>query len=244
MRAFILLLLLLNALPIFAHPHQKTEVDERVCAPFRGGVVDPIIVNSMLQASEEGRLYRIQPKSSNVGFCVNSAVGRVEARFKGIQGGLALRKEVWGDKSQMLVMVDTNSLAMEKDYLQNMLKSEYFLDTYTFSKILFVSTRLWWRNADNAFLEGNLTMHGVTKPIYFNVQIYRFCYTMHGVTKPIYFNVQISTVANQDPDSVADIVVTAKSFIKRSDFDMDNLTMLVSDSVELCMRIEASLFKK
>ena len=224
MRAFILLLLLLNALPIFAHPHQKTEVDERVCAPFRGGVVDPIIVNSMLQASEEGRLYRIQPKSSNVGFCVNSAVGRVEARFKGIQGGLALRKEVWGDKSQMLVMVDTNSLAMEKDYLQNMLKSEYFLDTYTFSKILVVSTRLWWRNADNAFLEGNLTMH--------------------GVTKPIYFNVQISTVANQDPDSVADIVVTAKSFIKRSDFDMDNLTMLVSDSVELCMRIEASLFKK
>ena len=224
MRAFILLLPLLNALPIFAHPHQKTEVDERVCAPFRGGVVDPIIVNSMLQASEEGRLYRIQPKSSNVGFCVNSAVGRVEARFKGIQGGLALRKEVWGDKSQMLVMVDTNSLAMEKDYLQNMLKSEYFLDTYTFSKILVVSTRLWWRNADNAFLEGNLTMH--------------------GVTKPIYFNVQISTVANQDPDSVADIVVTAKSFIKRSDFDMDNLTMLVSDSVELCMRIEASLFKK
>ena len=224
MRSFILLLLLLIALPVFAHPHQKTEIDERICAPFRGGVVDPNIVNSMLQASEEGRLYRIQPKNSRVGFCVNSAVGRVEARFKGVQGGLALRKEVWGDNSQMLVMVDTNSLAMEKDYLQNMLKSEYFLDTYTYSKILFVSTRLWWRNPSNAFLEGKLTMH--------------------GVTKPIYFNVQITTVANQDPGSVADIVVTAKSFINRSDFDMDNLTMLVSDSVELCMRIEASLFRK
>ena len=224
MRTFILLLLLLIALPVFAHPHQKTEVDERICAPFRGGVVDPAIVKTMLQASEEGRLYRIQPKNSKVGFCVNSAVGRVEARFKGVQGGLALRKEVWGDKSQMLVMVDTNSLAMEKDYLQNMLKSEYFLDTYTYSKILFVSTRLWWRNANNAFLEGELTMH--------------------GVTKPIFFNVQISTVPNRDPGSVGDIVVTAKSFINRSDFDMDNLTMLVSDSVELCMRIEASLFKK
>ena len=224
MRAIILLSLLFITLPVFAHPHQQTEVDERICAPFRGGVVDPAIVKSMLQASEEGRLYRIQPKSSNVGFCVNSAVGRVEARFKGIQGGLALRKEVWGDRSQMLVMVDTNSLDMEQDYLQNMLKSDYFLDTYTYSKILFVSTRLWWRNPSNAFLEGNLTMH--------------------GVTKPIYFNVQISTMPNQDPGSVADIVVTAKSFIKRSDFDMDNLTMLASDSVELCMRIEASLFKK
>jgi polyisoprenoid-binding protein YceI len=224
MHVFILLSLLFITSPAHAHPHQQTEVDERICAPFRGGVVDPAIVKSMLQASEEGHLYRIQPKSSDVGFCVNSAVGRVEARFKGIQGGLALRKEVWGDKSQMLVMVDTNSLAMEKDYLQNMLKSEYFLDTYTYSKILFVSKKLWWRDNNNAFLEGMLTMH--------------------GVTKPVYFNIQISTVPNRNPQSVADIVVTAKSFIRRSDFDMDNLTLLVSDSVELCMRIEAALFKR
>ena len=224
MREFIFLSLLFTSLLTFAHPHQQTEVDERICAPFRGGIVDQAIVKSMLEASEEGQLYRIQPKSSNVGFCVNSAVGRIEARFKGIQGGLALRREVWGDKSQMLVMVDTNTLAMERDYLQNMLKSEYFLDAYTYSKILFVSTKLWWRNQNNAFLEGNLTMH--------------------GVTKPIYFNVEISTVPNKDPQSVADIVVTAKSFINRSDFDMVNLTFLVSDSVELCMRIEASLFRK
>lgn len=224
MRAFIFLSLLFTSLLTFAHPHQQTEVDERICAPFRGGVVDQAIVKSMLEASEEGQLYRIQPKSSNVGFCVNSAAGRIEARFKGIQGGLALRREVWGDKSQMLVMVDTNTLAMEKDYLKNMLKSEYFLDTYTYSKILFVSTKLWWRNQNNAFLEGNLTMH--------------------GITKPIYFNIQISTVPNKDSQSVTDIVVTAKSFINRSDFDMSNLTFLVSDSVELCMRIEASLFRK
>jgi polyisoprenoid-binding protein YceI len=229
MRALVFITLLIFTLPVVAHQPAELNVNpaegnNRICAPFRGGVVDPAIVKSMLQASEEGRLYRIQPKSSQVGFCVNSAAGRVEARFTGIQGGLALRKEVWGDRTQMLVMVDTNTLAMERDYLQNMLKSEYFLDTYTYSKILFVSKKLWWRNPHNAFLEGMLTMH--------------------GVTKPVYFNVQISTVSNRDPQSVADIVVIAKSFIKRSDFDMDNLTFLVSDSVELCMRIEASLFSK
>ena len=68
--------------------------------------------------------------------------------------------------------------------------------------------------------------------------------TRHGVTRPVYFKVQISTIPNSDPQCVADIVVTAKSFIERSDFDMDNLTLLVSDNVELCMRVEASLFKK
>jgi polyisoprenoid-binding protein YceI len=221
-RTLILLSLIIFSFPAFAL--HSADDNGRICAPFRGGIVDPAIIKSMLQASEEGRLYRIQAKSSTVGFCVNSAAGRIEARFKGVQGGLALRREVWGDQSQMLVMVDTNTLAMERDYLQNMLKSEYFLDTYTYSKILFVSKKLWWRDNDNAFLEGLLTMH--------------------GVTRPVHFNVKITTVPNRNPQSVADIIVTAKSFIKRSDFDMDNLPFLVSDAVELCMRIEARLFKK
>jgi len=222
MRILILLTLIFYLFPAIAN--EPAEVDNRICAPFRGGIVDPVIIDSMLQASEEGRLYRIQPKSSNVGFCVNSAIGRIEARFKGIEGGFALRKEVWGDKSQMLVMVDTNSLAMEKDYLQNLLKSEYFLDTYTYSKILFVSTKLWWVGPDRAILEGMLTMH--------------------DVTKPVYFNVKITTVPNKDTQSVADILVIAKSFINRSDFNIGNLTFLVSNTVELCMRVEASLFRK
>jgi len=221
MRTLILLSLILS-LPVTAL--QSTDDDGRICAPFRGGIVDPAIIKSMLQASEEGRLYRIKPKSSKVGFCVNSAVGRIEARFKGVEGGLALRREVWGDQSQILVMVDTNSLALERDFLKNILKSEYFLDTYTYSKILFVSTKFWWRNYNEAVLEGMLTMH--------------------GVTKPVYFNVTMTTTPNKNPQSVADLVVIAKSFIKRKDFNMHNLPFLVNNDVELCMRIEASLFKK
>ena len=222
MRAFVLLSLLIFSLPVSSL--QAAEDDGRICAPFRGGIVDPAIIQSMLKASEEGRLYRIQPKNSKVGFCVNSAIGRVEARFQGIEGGFALRKEVWGDKSQMLVMLDTNSLEMEGDYLKDMIKGEFFLDTYTYSKILFVSTRLWWQSQNKAILAGMLTMH--------------------GVTKPVFFNVEISTVPNDNPQSRTDIVVTAKSFINREDFDMKNLTFLVSEKVELCMRVQASLFRK
>ncbi|MDT8283415.1 MAG: YceI family protein [Gammaproteobacteria bacterium] len=219
----VILLSLVIFLP-FVSSLQAAEDDGKICAPFRGGIVDPAIINSMLQASDEGSLYRIQPKNSKVGFCVNSAIGRVEARFQGIEGGFALRKEVWGDKSQMLVMLDTNSLEMEGDYLKDMIKGEYFLDTYTYSKILFVSTRFWWQSRDKAILAGMLTMH--------------------GVTKPVFFNVEIATVPNQNPQSIADIVVTAKSFINRTDFEINNMTFLVSDTVELCMHVQASLFKK
>ena len=222
MRIIILLLLLNISFPVIALESEGK--NGRICAPFRDGVVDPAIVNSMLQAAKEGNLYRIQPKSSKVGFCIDSCIGRFEAEFKGIQGGLALRRKVWGDESQMLVMVDTNSLEMKEDFVKHMLMSETFLDTGTYSRILFVSTELRWLDHEKAILEGMLTMH--------------------GVTKPVSFDVKMTMAPNENPQHVADIIVTASSFIKRTDFDMHNLTFLVDDTVELCMRVEASLFKK
>jgi len=221
MRVFILLLLMVS---LSAFALQSPDSDGKICAPFRGGVVDPAIVNSMLQAASENRLYRIHQKSSSVGFCIDTFIGRVEAEFKGVQGGLALRREVWGDESQMLVMVDANSLAMEECFVKSMLKSEHFLDTETYPKMLFVSSQLKWLDHEKGILEGMLTMR--------------------GVTKLVRFDVKMVMIPNKDPLNVANIIVTAKSFINRAEFGMDHMNFLVGDEIELCMRIEASLFKK
>jgi polyisoprenoid-binding protein YceI len=105
-----------------------------------------------------------------------------------------------------------------------MLKSEHFLDIETYPRMLFVSSQLKWLDHENAILEGMLTLR--------------------GVTKPVRFDVKMTTVSNKDPVNVADIIVTAKSFINRGDFGMDHMDFLVSDEIELCIRMEASLFKK
>ncbi len=220
MRVFIILLLIIS-FSAFASP---TDSDSRICAPFRGGVVDPVIVSSMLQAAAENRLYRIQQKSSSVGFCIDSAIGRIESEFKGVQGGFALRREVWGDASQMLVMVDARSLAMDECFVKKMLVGEHFLDIETYSRILFVSSKFRWLDHENAILDGMLTMH--------------------GVTKPVRFDVKMTMLSDRKLPNIADIIITAKSLINRADFGMDRLKFLVSDEIELCMRIEASLFRK
>jgi polyisoprenoid-binding protein YceI len=228
---YILLFLLLTfSSSLNAHPSQ--EEDTRVCAPFRGGVVDPAIVSSMLQAKKEGVLYRIQTNKSEVGFCVDSGVGRVEAQFKDIKGGLALRRKIWGDESQMLVMVDANSISMDESFIRNMMTSEFFLNTYMYPKILFVSTGIHWLDHEKAILRGNLTLHGVTRPVRFEI-------TMNMIkSRP-----SRHQATNAIQKNVGDIIVIAKSFINRSDFNMNKLEFMVSDEIELCMRIEASLFK-
>ena len=232
----LLLMLLAFSSSLGAHPSLDEE-DTRVCAPFRGGVVDPAIVNSMLQAREEGLLYRIQTRRSEVGFCVDSGIGRVEAQFEDIQGGLALRRKIWGDESQMLVMVDANSIRLEDRFIRNMMTSEFFLHTYMYPKILFVSSGIHWLDDEKAILRGDLTLHGVTRPVEFEI-------TMHMIKnrkprKPS----ENHRNKNMEENNLADIIVIAKSFINRSDFNMNKLEFMVSDEIELCMRIEASLFK-
>jgi len=193
--------------------------DSRVCAPFRDGVVDHRIVAEMLKAAKAGRLYRIHSTTSRVGFCVNSLIGRVEAEFQGFRGGLALRREVWGDDSQMLVMIDSESLKTKQQFIRDMIQSERFLHTKKFPKILFVSTALEWDSETTANLHGVLTMH--------------------GVSKPISFRVELTNAFGEAPKHEHEIVVIAKAFIQRSDFGMTSLPFFVDDVVELCLTVSA-----
>ena len=193
--------------------------DNRICAPFRNGVVDQALVAEMLNAAKDGHLYRIHSTTSRVGFCVDSLIGRVEAEFNRIQGGLALRREVWGDESQMLVMIDSASLKTDRGFIKDMLQSERFLHTEKFPKILFVSNALRWESDTTASLYGILTMH--------------------GISKPVRFRVELTNIIGGRAEHEQEIVVTATANIQRSDFGMDSLSMFVSDNVDLCMRVSA-----
>jgi polyisoprenoid-binding protein YceI len=193
--------------------------DNRICAPFRDGVVDQSLVAEMLKAAKDGHLYRIHSTTSRVGFCVDSLIGRVEAEFQGFRGGLALRREVWGDESQMLVMIDSDSLKTDYDFIKDMLRSERFLHAQQYPKILFISTALKWESDTVANLFGNLTMH--------------------GVTRPVRFLVELTDIVGGRADHEQEIVVVGHANIRRSDFGMSNLSGFVSDNVELCMRVSA-----
>ncbi len=193
--------------------------DDRVCAPFRDGAVDQVLVNKMLEAAKDGHLYRIHATNSRIGFCVDSLIGTIESEFRGFRGGLALRHEVWGDASQMMVMIDADSLETDATFIKNMLKSEQFFNTERFPKVLFVSTGLMWGSDTTASLFGNLSMH--------------------GITRPVRFSVELTNVIGDRANHEQEIIVTATAQIRRSDFGMGALSLVVSDWVKLCMRVNA-----
>ena len=196
--------------------------ESEVCAPFKDSTVDQTVLETMLKAAEVGRLYRIDASSSQVGFCVNSQFKRVEGNFREFQGGMALSKEGAG-KAQTLVMIQAASLDTDGALIENMIKSERFFDVANYPKILFVSTGFEWTSSTTARLMGNLTLH--------------------GVTKPVVFNVTLTDITDKSAGEGEQIMVKATTKVSRADFGMDTLSSLVDDNVQLCMSVKARKFE-
>ena len=196
-----------------------------LCAPFKQGVVDQSIVARMLASAKDGYLYRIEPSSSQVGFCVDSPVGRVEGRFKDFKGGLTFvpSAAAAGDQ-QAMVMVETGSLETGKPLIEDMLKGEQFFDVDKYPRMLFVSRHFRWLTSSEAVLIGDLTLHGVTREVGFDVRLIK--------KDPV-----------GSPKSGERVWVKATTLISRKEFGLDALSPMVSDRVSLCMRVEAVRFR-
>ncbi len=192
--------------------------EQDVCGPFKDGIVDETIVAKMLTAADEGHLYRIKPSTSRVGFCVDSPIGIIKGEFKDFTGGLTFLQEQASSNEQALVMVNTASLEADGLFVERMLKGEKFFDVEHFPEILFVSTGFKWVSETEAVLLGKLTMHGVTREVGFHVEL---------IEKP-----------DDDADEQR-ISVRATTLISRSEFGLNALNPMVSDSVNLCMSVDA-----
>jgi len=189
-----------------------------ICSPFRDGKVDESLLATMLSAADDGHLFRIQQESSEVGFCVDSKLSRIEGIFREFKGGMALDLDDNGT-GQTVVLIKSDSLDTEGNVIENMIKGESFFDVKHFPEVLFVSSGFRWTGPDTAVLKGDLTLRGITKPVIFNV-----------------------TLTSLDDNEVKDaekILVKATTTIDRADFGMKNLSALVNNSVQLCMSVEA-----
>lgn len=193
--------------------------EDELCAPFLNGKVDLSRVEAMRTAAKGGHLYRIQPDTSRVGFCVDSQFSVVKAEFKDFQGGMTLWPDHPGEKEQAMVLVKTASLDTDGSMIEYLLKGQRFFDVENYPEILFVSSDFKWTSDTTGVMKGDLTLHGVTRPVTFKVTLFP---VKTGGEKP-----------------VGKVLVKAGTIIRRSDFGMDTLSRVVNDNVELCMSVEA-----
>ena len=102
---------------------------------------------------------------SRVGFSVSHlVVSSVSGRFKQVTGKVAL-DEANLTKSQVEISIKVDSIDTDEPKRDEHLKSPDFFDAKKFPTIAFKSTKITKAGGNKYKLAGDLTMHGITKPV-------------------------------------------------------------------------------
>jgi polyisoprenoid-binding protein YceI len=113
--------------------------------------------------------WAIDPAHSEIDFTVrHMSVSNVHGRF-GIKEGKILFNDADATKSSVTVTIDATTVDTGVSGRDNDLKSDHFFDTATYPTATFTSTSVA-KNGNNLAVTGNLTLHGVTKPVTLDVE--------------------------------------------------------------------------
>jgi len=109
------------------------------------------------------------PNHSEVDFVVkHMSLSNVHGRFGGVKGTIVLNESDI-TKSSVNVTIDTTSVDTGVSMRDNDLKSPNYFDTAQFPTATFNSTSVSG-SAGHLAVTGNLTLHGVTKPVTLDVE--------------------------------------------------------------------------
>ncbi|HWW65220.1 MAG TPA: YceI family protein [Sphingomonadaceae bacterium] len=142
--------------------------------------------------------------------------------FTGLDGTLML-DPAKPAASSVEVTIDINSISTDNATLQTELKSADWFDAAKFPTATFKSTKVVPGANGHAKVTGNLTLHGVTKPVTLDV-------TLHGAG--MHPMMKVETVG-----------FDAKTTINRSEFGITKFAPMISDKVDLTFSAEFHLAK-
>lgn len=188
------------------------------CATFEGGLVAPAQLQVMRDAAAEGRLFQVVPGTSSAEFSVRYLFGmEFHGEMTDIAGCLTMPRSP-RLHGQALLLIKANSMTANHPELLPMVQGTQFLDARNYPQMLFAghlyqpSQPLVWH------ISGDLTLH--------------------GRTRPVLFNINIEVLESRLGDFPVRILLTGDSQVDRRQFNITSHHLLVSDKVDLHLSAE------
>ncbi len=168
--------------------------------------------------------WNLDPAHSSAEFKVkHMMISNVKGHFSKITGALILDSSDI-TKSRVEAAIDATSLQTRDDQRDAHLKSADFFDVEKFPTLTFRSTRVIGKGDGEASVEGDLTIHGVTRKVVFSVE---------GPTPEA-----------KDPWGNSRIAISATTKINRKDFGLtwnaalETGGILVGDEVTITLEVQ------
>lgn len=167
--------------------------------------------------------YQVDPRHTQIVFSVSHfGLSHFDGIVAGASGSLTL-DPAKPAASKLDVEVATDTLYTPVEKLTGELKDANWLDAEKFPKAHFVSTKIVQTGRDDAVIEGQLTLHGVTKPLTLHAHL------VGAGVNPI--------------DNAYTVGFEGKGVIKRTDFGIKTYAPMIGDNVNVTINAAFELQK-
>ncbi|MBI3534875.1 MAG: YceI family protein [Deltaproteobacteria bacterium] len=175
--------------------------------------------STFLSAAE----YIVDPIHSHVGFVIRHIVGKVHGEYKDFDGNFSFDPKT-PEKSKGKFIVKAGSINTNNIKRDDHLKSADFFDVKKFKTLEFAIKNVKATSGNKYVMQGDLTVHGVTKLVTFDVEF---------------------SGADKDPWDHIRTGFSASAKINRKDYKiiwnkvLDSGSLMIGEEVEITLNIEA-----
>jgi polyisoprenoid-binding protein YceI len=164
--------------------------------------------------------YTLDPTHTSVGFAVrHNDISLVRGRFDRLRGSVQYDPDA--KNGSLLISVQTGSVDTGNSAVENVLRSDQFLEVDRYAEAFFTSERFVFEDGKLTAIEGKLSLHGTERPL--RITVKRF------VCREVAFGLVRHYTCGGDFAAV----------LKRSEFGMTRFLPEVADEVELTISGEA-----
>ena len=135
--------------------------------PMLAAVIAFSIFSSAAVANE---VYKFDQSHSTIGFSVHQFLGTTHGKFKKFDGKIDIDRE-HPENSSVTARIDVRSIDTGIAKRDNHLRSEEFFAVEKYPEITFKNRSVKQTGPQAGDIVGDLTMHGVTKPITLHVKL-------------------------------------------------------------------------
>jgi len=129
-----------------------------------------IAITGLTATASAKESYRFDPSGSTIGFSVHQFLGTTRGKFTSFNGRIEVDRE-HPERSSVTAQIDVRSIDTQIKKRDDHLRSAEFFNVERFPRITFKSRSVERTGPQSGDILGDLTMHGVTKPVTLHVKL-------------------------------------------------------------------------
>jgi polyisoprenoid-binding protein YceI len=133
-------------------------------------LIAAVLIAGLSPAVLANETYRFDPSGSTIGFSVHQFLGTTHGKFTKFNGKIAVDRE-HPENSSVTAQIDVRSIDTRIKKRDDHLRSAEFFNVEKFPQMTFKSRSVKRTGPQSGDIHGDLTMHGVTKPITLHVKL-------------------------------------------------------------------------